>query len=304
MTGVRQPAWPYTLVCEDTSALPREEWLALRQQGIGSSDAAPAMGLSPWSDAYTLWAEKAGVLPYREQDEVERFVWGHLMEPIIIAEGQRRGVIGECQQHLMLRSVPYPHLLANPDAIGKGFIVEVKTADGWDEKRWNEGVPDHYVIQAQHLMIVTGAPYVVFLVLFGGNHLRAFEVAWDDALADTMLSALADFWRRVQENDAPDPDGSESAMRTVRDRYLAFEEGGVVELTGEQMALVEDFQMLDLLAKEDRKRADAIKARLMVVLGEAEADTGLFGEDGPVVTWRADKNGKRTMRFPDRKGKR
>ena len=31
---------PFDVLCPDTSAIPRSEWLALRRQGIGSSDAA------------------------------------------------------------------------------------------------------------------------------------------------------------------------------------------------------------------------------------------------------------------------
>ena len=43
-----------------TKQLPREEWLAVRKQGIGSSDAAAAVGLNPYKSQLELWLEKTG----------------------------------------------------------------------------------------------------------------------------------------------------------------------------------------------------------------------------------------------------
>lgn len=41
-----------------TKQLPREDWPALRKQGIGSSDAAAAVGLNPYKSQLELWLEK------------------------------------------------------------------------------------------------------------------------------------------------------------------------------------------------------------------------------------------------------
>ena len=38
----------------------REEWLALRRQYIGGSDAGAVMGMNPYKSPYALWAEKTG----------------------------------------------------------------------------------------------------------------------------------------------------------------------------------------------------------------------------------------------------
>ena len=43
-----------------TQELNREQWLQVRQQGIGSSDAAAAVGLNPYKSALELWLEKTG----------------------------------------------------------------------------------------------------------------------------------------------------------------------------------------------------------------------------------------------------
>ena len=41
-----------------TKELPREDWLQIRKQGIGSSDAAAAVGLNPYKSQLELWLEK------------------------------------------------------------------------------------------------------------------------------------------------------------------------------------------------------------------------------------------------------
>ena len=43
-----------------TQDLSRDEWLTVRRQGIGSSDAAAAVGLNPYQSALELWMQKTG----------------------------------------------------------------------------------------------------------------------------------------------------------------------------------------------------------------------------------------------------
>src|SRR5690554_8212363 len=50
-----------------TKNLEREEWLNIRKQGIGSSDAAAAIGLNPYKSQLELWMDKA-----RRDDEIPK----------------------------------------------------------------------------------------------------------------------------------------------------------------------------------------------------------------------------------------
>jgi predicted phage-related endonuclease len=43
-----------------TLNMPREDWLAARKYGIGSSDAAAAVGLNPYQSPLELWMQKTG----------------------------------------------------------------------------------------------------------------------------------------------------------------------------------------------------------------------------------------------------
>ncbi|HMY01400.1 MAG TPA: YqaJ viral recombinase family protein, partial [Agitococcus sp.] len=44
----------------NTKGLSRSEWLAVRKQGIGGSDAAAAVGLNPYQSQLELWMIKTG----------------------------------------------------------------------------------------------------------------------------------------------------------------------------------------------------------------------------------------------------
>lgn len=54
------------LVLVDTEKLPREEWLEWRRKGIGGSDAATIIGVSPFSTARDLYYDMIRILLLRK----------------------------------------------------------------------------------------------------------------------------------------------------------------------------------------------------------------------------------------------
>ncbi len=77
-----------------THDLPREDWLAVRKRGIGSSDAAAAIGLNPYQSQLELWLIKtgrdAGLPKIDPHDEQSPAYWGHLLEPIVASHYTQR----------------------------------------------------------------------------------------------------------------------------------------------------------------------------------------------------------------------
>ena len=65
-----------------TKNMPRETWLDVRRKGIGSSDAAAAVGLNPYQSQLELWMHKTGkgdLLPAVDpDDETSPMYWGSL----------------------------------------------------------------------------------------------------------------------------------------------------------------------------------------------------------------------------------
>ena len=60
-TGTYKP-----LVLVDTENLPEDEWLEWRRRGIGGSDAAAILGVSPFATARDLYYDKLKVISYED----------------------------------------------------------------------------------------------------------------------------------------------------------------------------------------------------------------------------------------------
>ena len=58
------------LVLVDTSSLSREEWLRYRRKGIGGSDAAAIMRISPFRTARDIYFDKLGVVSADNAEDV------------------------------------------------------------------------------------------------------------------------------------------------------------------------------------------------------------------------------------------
>lgn len=61
----------------------RTQWLEGRSRGIGGSEAAAAIGRSPWKTALTLWKEKTGAQAAPDLGGNEAVELGRRMEPAI-----------------------------------------------------------------------------------------------------------------------------------------------------------------------------------------------------------------------------
>jgi putative phage-type endonuclease len=161
-----------------TNDLSREDWLQVRKNGIGSSDAAAAVGLNPYQSQLELWMVKTGRdsnLPKVDpNDESSPMYWGTLLEPIVAAHytkrtGNRVRRINALLQH------PDPDkawMLANIDreAVGANDvqILECKTANEFGARAWKEGVPEYVQCQVQHQLAVTGKGSADVAVLICG----------------------------------------------------------------------------------------------------------------------------------------
>jgi putative phage-type endonuclease len=70
-----------------TKDINRQQWLDVRKQGLGSSDAAAAVGLNPYQSQLELWLIKTGRdadLPKPDtDDESSPMYWGNILEPIV-----------------------------------------------------------------------------------------------------------------------------------------------------------------------------------------------------------------------------
>ncbi|MBR8094696.1 YqaJ viral recombinase family protein [Burkholderia cenocepacia] len=210
-----------------TQELSRDDWLAVRRTGIGGSDAAAAVGLSPYMSALELWLDKTGRadgLPRPDPDDATSpTYWGTLLEPIVAASYTKQTGNRVRRVNAVLRHPSIPFMLANIDREIVGVpdvqILECKTAGEFGVRLWREGVPEYVQIQVQHQLAVTGKTAAHVAVLLCGQALDVHRIDRDDALIGRLVELEARFWRFVETDTPPPADGTESADRALRHLY-------------------------------------------------------------------------------------
>jgi len=279
----------------DTVSLSREDWLSVRKTGIGGSDAAAAVGLSPYMSPLELWMIKTGRdadLPKPDPDDTtDPVYWGTLLEPVVAASYTKQTGRRVRRINAVLRHPTIPWMLANIDreVIGapEVSVLECKTAGEFGARLWREGVPEYVQIQVQHQLAVTGKHAADVAVLLCGQKLEVHRIVRDDSLIARLIELEAAFWRYVQTDTPPPADGSESADRALRCLYPGT--GGTVDFTDDR-ALSATFADLVSVRTEIESR-EAVEAQLKQTLAQAmgEADRAQF-ETGS-VSYKRSKDG-------------
>lgn len=171
------------LVLVDTADLPEEEWLEYRRRGIGGSDAAAILGVSPFATARDLYYDKLKVVSYEdgESNWVQKKV-GHLLEDLVAEIFHVKTGFEIYQVKKMFYHPVYTYMLADIDYFirlpnGKTAILEIKTTNYNAKDHWwcdgQEIVPVNYEIQGRHYMCVMNMDEVYFCCLYGNSvHFR------------------------------------------------------------------------------------------------------------------------------------
>jgi putative phage-type endonuclease len=269
----------------------RADWLEWRKHGLGSSDAAAVAGMSPWRSPFQVWLQKTGQLEDDQESEAMR--WGTLLEPVIADEFERRSELRVVSRQLRIEDPTEPWRRATVDGVvvqdGEAWeplgIYEGKTTSAmrW-ALDWSQGLPDHYALQVQHQLAVTGLAHAWVTCLIGGQNLRVLEVERDQRAIDLLLRMEREFWARV-EGRLPPPavDGSSLTAAALREAFPSSQAGKVVALDDLSSDLTR-LREARAAIKVAEAWASEAQNRLMAALGEAEV--GLL-EGREVVTWKA-----------------
>ena len=274
-----------------TQDLSRNEWLDVRKQGIGSSDAGAALGLNPYCSRLELFLIKTGQDEGLEKvdpsDDTSPMFWGSLLEPIVAAHYTKRTGNKVRRINAVLQHPKHAWMLANIDREVLGAddvqILECKTAGMNGARLWRDGVPEYVQLQVQHQLAVTGKQAADVACLICGNELRVYRIDRDEELIEKLIDLEAQFWSLVETRQAPAPDGSESAGVALRALYPR-DTGSTVDFTGDLAMSALFSHLLDARAALDaaQAREAELKQRIQQAMGEATKAVFEAGE----VTWK------------------
>ena len=205
-------------------------WHEARADGLGGSDVAAAIGLSPYESPYSLWAKKTGqVLPEPVHNWSVRF--GKAFEEPILQLWQEEHPEYEVFRTGTYMDGEHSFLRANPDALardpdGNWILIEVKTSRNfWDQ------TPGAYRAQVMHYMDVLKIEKACVVAVAGWNYWEDW-IDYDKFEADSQRSALEWFWKMVLEETPPKIDGSEPTYEAVRKMHPDIDPDLEVEIEG------------------------------------------------------------------------
>lgn len=201
------------------------EWHAARANGLGGSEIAAVMNLSPFESHYGLWHRKAGLIGPTPQSNIMK--WGRRFEDDVIEELEERHPEWLIAPVGTYRSLERPWQIANPDRVafdraGRRRGIEAKIAYDDDHDKWGDEftdeIPVYYRTQVMHYMDVTGLrEFTVATLFMSGLRVREYAVRYDPVDAELIRVAGEAFMLSLKTGAVPDLDSHSATYQAVKE---------------------------------------------------------------------------------------
>lgn len=255
-------------VLTPTDQLTREEWLAFRRRGIGGSDAAAVLGISPFRTGVDLYYDKLGLPVAESEENWMAMEMGNLLEDLVARIFAKKTGLKVTPMKMMFQHPDHPWMLADLDRLvmfpdGSTAILEIKTTNYNARDKWEyDGrpiVPPYYEAQGRHYMAVMDLDRVYYCCLYGNyeDEVIIRHIDRDMAYESELIALEEDFWLNHIQKKVPPPyieDDGALILESLR-RCLgpSHEDMAPVAFTPAQSARVLRYQEL----KEEKGRLNA-----------------------------------------------
>jgi putative phage-type endonuclease len=258
-----------------------------RKLGIGASEAAAALGLSRYKSPLDIYISKTTeyLNPQYDSPQTAR---GRMLEPVVLNMYEAEVATLLARNPKTITSTEYPFMFASLDAIraDDGRPVDAKTAGQYVAYEWGalgtDDVPQEYLIQVTHQMIVMKKDIGDLAALITLDDFRPFTFARDKELSEMIVEGLANFWRRVEKREAPEPMTGYEAEKL----YRRSVENGVVADDATAAAYQELLSVKNAIKPLEKREAELISDIKLFM----KANDTLLIDAKPVVTWKTGKS--------------
>lgn len=265
------------------SKMSHEDWLAERRKGIGGSDAAGIIGLNSYTTPYSIWADKTGRVPPKEDNEAMR--QGRDFEEYVAKRWEEKTGKKVRRCNFIIRNSEYPFAHANidRDVVGENAGLECKTTSVMNLKKFKNGsYPENYYVQCVHYMAITGAERWYLGVLVLGQGFYDFVIERDEDEIKALMQAEAEFWTHVENDTPPDFTGLDPDSETLKVVYRDSNSNSeAIQLFGREA----DIENLLALKAQKKELDKSIKYYEQVLQGDLQHnETGVCGQY--IVSWK------------------
>lgn len=259
-----------------TSDRERVAWLDARGEGIGASEIAAALGISPWDSPFSLyWRKRLG----GDVEESPQMEWGTRLEDAIAAKFVDAHPEAQVLPGGLYRHPEFDWMLATPDRLvvteDGTEVLECKTAasdDEWGEEGTDE-IPTYYRAQVIQQLDVMGLKRARISLLIRGSIYREYVVDFDSEDASLGRKAGEDMMRRLAFDDVPGIDGSTATTSMLKRLHPTLIDD-VVTIPADLAARYKAAKERERQAKADASEASN---QILHVLGDFK--NAVFGGD-------------------------
>lgn len=217
MAGWPVPADASQIAPPGLQAADEVAWLNVRRGGLGGSDIAAVLGVSPFKSAYRVWLDKTGRLP--RQPSTYLMERGHRFEAACAQWFSDESGLSTRRTGTWARD-DEPWMLANPDRFtSDGGGYEGKIVGGDWGKLWEFGVAQHAAFQAVWSMAVTGLPHWYVAAAMDARF-AWWRLDRDPDVEEQVVEACAVWWQvHIVDGVEPPVDGSADTADALKAAY-------------------------------------------------------------------------------------
>ncbi len=264
----------------------RAAWLEWRRHGLGGSDVAALLGLSPFAGPFDVWLSKTQSVDGGSNRAMRS---GVLLEQAIAAFAA-----GELEAELLpSEGLVHPDRAwhrGTPDGYLEGGLVgaragleckKVRTLDGWGEPGSGD-VPIAYRVQCAWYMGLADLDrwfVAVFATL--SEQWEIYTLERDLEIEQALVERARQWWQRhVVEGEMPPLDSTSSCALALHMQHAEPDEE-LLDVEGEVVDLVEQWQT----AKDAERDAKAARAAVEIHVKAAIGDAAGIRWSGGRVKW-------------------
>ena len=257
------------LIKISTVGMGRDEWLKERRKSLGGSDVSALLGMNEYCSRYTLYADKKGLLPDKEDTEAMRI--GRDLEDYVAKRFTEKTGKKVRKENAIIRNPNIPYLHANVDRVivGENAVLECKTVSALSLKQYKNGeYPDRFYAQCCAYMLVCGFKKAYLAVLVLGKDFIVFEIERDEEELNTLDKECKDFWHLIETDSPPMTDGEKSTTETLTTIFPQSDDEKIVNLLGFDDS-IQQYISLGQQIKELENKRDEMGNKIKAFMGDA-----------------------------------
>lgn len=196
--------------------------LALRENGLGSSDVSAVVYVNPWRTRLGVWATKRTPSrgPLVKPGDTSATEAGTEFEEAVARLYARRTGVKLRRSGTVVSKVE-PWMMATPDrlVVRANAGIEIKLVGNRVAHHWHDGVPDYVSVQVRWQAMVLDADWWDVAAMIGTD-LRIERVYRDAELEAEIQEVAREFWLTHVVGDTPPPPENEDERKAyLRARY-------------------------------------------------------------------------------------